>query len=297
MLNSKKISFEKPLLNQLSLSHTVLDMHVHTRYSDGLHTPGAIAKAAARLGIGVAVTDHNAIQGAVEIDRDPGILSIPGIEITSREGSHLLVYFYDIGSLQRFYRSEVVPHMGGDVMSSLSLPMEEVMERAKSYRSVVIFPHPYCAAYTGVCNIQFPKERLNHLMNLADGVEVINAGNLNKWNLQCAVLGFNLNKGMTGGSDAHNLAHVGRAVTYLSGDVSRESFLDAVRDGRTRVIGKELNIFRKMTANSGKIKSNIRNCPDLVERNLRYGATYLNSKSKKIKENMLRTFGGKVFNQ
>lgn len=293
-MTKNKIAFEKPGLTQLSLGHTVIDMHVHTRYSDGLNTAHAIAKRAVKLGIGIAVTDHNDIRGAIEVDKNHNLLSIPGIEITSSEGSHLLVYFYETDSLKKFYRQDVLPYMGGGVMSSLSLSMEEIIEKSRKYRSVVVFPHPYCAAYTGVCNLHFPKDRLNDLLELVDGVEVINAGNLNKWNLQCAVLGFNLNKAVTGGSDAHALSHIGRAVTYVTGDVGRETFLDAVKESRVKVIGKEMNIFRKMTANSTKIRSNLRNYPDLVEKNIRYGATYLNSKSKRLKENVRRTLNGKA---
>lgn len=293
-MSSNKIAFEKPGLAQLGVSHTVVDMHVHTNRSDGLNSPHAIAKRAAQLGIGIAVTDHNEIQGAIEIAKAEHVFSIPGIEVTSKEGSHLLVYFYETESLKQFYRTDVKPFMGAGVMTSLSLTMEEVIERARGYRAVVVFAHPYCAAYTGVCNLHFSRERLNNLMTLVDGVEVINAGNLNKWNLQCAVLGFNLNKAVTGGSDAHSLNHLGRAVTYLPGEVGREAFLDAVKESRVRVIGKELNIFRKMTSHGSKIRSSIRNYPDLMEKNLRYGATYFNSKSKKLKENMRRTIVGKA---
>ncbi len=291
---SHKIEFEKPGLAKLGVSHTVVDMHVHTRYSDGLNSARAIAKRAAALGIGVAVTDHNEIKGAVEIDKAGHVFSIPGIEITSREGSHLLVYFYETRSLKKFYHTDVKPFMGTGVMTSLSLSMEEIIQRARNYRTVVVFAHPYCAAYTGVCNLHFSKDRLEALMTLVDGVEVINAGNLNKWNLQCAVLGFNLNKAVTGGSDAHSLNHLGRAVTYMPDEVSREKFLDAVKESQVRVMGKELNMFRKMTSHSSKIRSSIRNYPDLMEKNLRYGATYVNSKSKKIRENMRRSLMGKA---
>lgn len=293
-MSPHKIAFEKPGLAKLGVSHTVVDMHVHTQYSDGLHSAHAIAKRAAMLGIGIAVTDHNEIQGALEIDKSAHFLNIPGIEITSREGSHLLVYFYETDSLRQFYRTDVMPFMGSGVMSSLSLSMEEIIQRARGYRAVVVFAHPYCAAYTGVCNLHFPKERLNNLMTLVDGVEVINAGNLNKWNLQCAVLGFNLNKAVTGGSDAHSLNHLGRAVTYLPGEVGRVAFLDAVKESRVKVMGKELNIFRRMTSHSSKLRSNLKNYPDLMERNLRYGATYINSKSKRLRENMRRGIAGKA---
>lgn len=291
---TNRILFEKPGLEELGLSHTMIDMHVHTRYSDGLNGVRAIAQRATELGIGIAITDHNEIRGALEIDGDPTLLSIPGIEITSREGSHLLVYFYEAESLEQFYRIDVMPYMGCEVMSSLTIGMDDIIERARAYRSVVVFPHPYCAAYTGVCNLQFPKERLDDLMAAVDGVEVINAGNLNKWNLKCALLGFNLNKAITGGSDAHALNHLGRAVTYMAGDLDRETFLDAVKECRVKVIGKEMNFFRKMTTNSSKLRSSLKNYPDLVEKNLRYGATYLNSKKNRLKENVLRSIMGKA---
>jgi predicted metal-dependent phosphoesterase TrpH len=293
-MTSHKIAFEKPALAKLGIFHTMVDMHVHTRYSDGLSNPHAIAKRALMLGIGVAITDHNEIRGALEIDKAPHLLTIPGIEVTSKEGSHLLIYFYDIESIKEFFYSDVKPFMGTGTMTSLSLTMEEIIRRARGYRAVVVFAHPYSAAYTGVCNLHFPKERLDDLMASVDGVEVINAGNLNKWNLQCAVLGFNLDKAVTGGSDAHSLNHIGRAITYMPGEVGRESFLDAVKASQVRVIGKELNMFRKMTSHSSKIRSSIRNTPDLMEKNFRYGATYFNSKSKKIKENMRRTITGKA---
>ncbi len=294
MNQKNRIAFEKPDLSTLGKTHTLVDMHVHTRYSDGLNTVGAIAQQAETLGIGVAITDHNEIQGAIDISKNSKVLSVPGIEVTSREGSHLLVYFYKIDSLKRFYRSVVVPHMGEGVMSSLSLEMEEIIRRARKYQSVIIFPHPFCAAYTGVCNLQFPAEQLDRMLDMVDGVEAINAGNLNKWNLKCAVLGFNLDKAVTGGSDGHAMNHIGRAVTYLPGNVGRRAFLDAVKEKRVKVIGKEMSIFRKVTANSTKLRSSLRNYPDLMEKNIRYSVTFINSHSKRLKNNLRRSLHEKA---
>ncbi len=287
-----KIEFEKPDLEQLTAGHTVVDFHFHTHYSDGMNSVATIAERAAELNIGVAITDHNAIDGALEMDAVHDVLSIPGIEITSSEGTHLLVYFYDVESLKWFYRKEIVPFMGKGIMTSVSLNLKELIRRAWQYRSVIIFPHPYCGVYTGVCNLQFSREAIQDLLAMGDGVEVINGENLNKWNLQCAVLGFNLGKTVTGGSDGHTLFYLGKVVTYAECAPTREAFLDAVKAGRTRVMGKEIHILRKAASNSMKLRSNISNYPDLFEKNIRYGCTVFNAKSKSLRDRMKKRFNG-----
>jgi predicted metal-dependent phosphoesterase TrpH len=289
-----RIQFEKPDLTALTQTATVVDMHFHTRYSDGLNSVAAVAQRAQELGIGIAITDHNTIQGAVEISRYWNLLTIPGIEITSREGTHVLAYFYDIKSLKRFYARDVQPYMGPEVMSAISLSMEEIIQRARVFNAVIIFPHPYCAVYTGICNLQFPPERRQHLLDLVDGVEVINSENLNKWNLRCALLGFNLNKAITGGSDGHTLYHMGRVVSYTPGRKNRKTFLDAVRSGENNVVGKEIDLLRKMTSNGLKFKTTFRNCPDLLERNFKYSCMAINSRSKRLRASVLRSLNEKI---
>ena len=101
-----KIRFERPDLDELIKQYTVVDLHFHSKYSDGNNAVSSIAKRALELGIGIAITDHNEIKGAVEIDRYRELLSIPGIEITSREGTHLLIYFYEVKSLIKLAISE-----------------------------------------------------------------------------------------------------------------------------------------------------------------------------------------------
>jgi predicted metal-dependent phosphoesterase TrpH len=269
-----------------------VDLHFHSRYSDGSNSIRDIAGYAKQLGIGIAVTDHNEISGAVEIDGYADVFSIPGIEVTSTEGAHILIYFYHIDQLQEFYLKDVQPFKGSDVMSSTALTMEEIVVKAKAYQSVIIFPHPNCAVYTGVCNPYFTEERLQSLFDMVDGVEVINSGNLNKLNLKCALLGFNLGKSMTGGSDGHLLKHMGRAVTYARCAPERQSFLDAVKHKRSKVVGKEVDLFRKVTSNGFKLKSGARNCSDLFEKNLKYGYTVIHGKSKTWCENIRRRING-----
>jgi len=292
MDKTNRVQFEKPNISELTQQYTVVDLHFHTRYSDGLNTVRHVAKRVRQLGIGIAITDHNDIRGPVEMDEYKDILSIPGIEVTSQEGSHLLVYFYSIESLKLFFKKYIQPNMGNGLMSSIALTMETIIEKARAFKTVVILPHPYCAAYTGVCNPQFSMARQKRLFDLVDGVEAINSENLKKWNLKCTVLGFNLDKTVVGGSDGHALYQIGKVVSYADCKRTREAFLDAIKKKQNKVVGKEIDIFRKVTSNGLKLRTNLKNCPDLIEKNFRYGCTVINSKSKNLRDNIKRRLKG-----
>lgn len=285
-----RIQFKKPDLDQLTENYTVVDMHFHTHHSDGHDSAAEICANAQQLGIGIGITDHNTIRGAIELAGRRDILCIPGIEITSVEGSHVLIYFYAAGDLERFYLRSIIPAMGPDIMSSTSLEMESIIEAARRFPAVIVFPHPYSAAYTGIQNSYFSESRLRALYEMVDGIEVINAENMNKWNLQSTVLGFNLGKGITGGSDGHRLSQMGKAVTYADCPPCREAWLDAVINGETRVIGEEIDLLRKVTSNTIKFKNNIRNYPDLLEKNIRYSYTVINAKQRSLRESVRRNF-------
>lgn len=296
MDNNFRIIFEKPNFTELNRQYTVVDMHFHSKCSDGKNTVKEIASHARKLGIGIAVTDHNVIKTAVEIDKHKDVFSIPGIEITSKEGTHILVYFYDIESLERFYNFDVKPYKGSEVTSSTSLNMEEIVRRARAFDALIIFPHPYCAAYTGIKNQFFSETRLLQLYDAVDGVEVINAGNLKRWNLKSTVLGFNLDKAMTGGSDGHTVKQMGRALTCAECKKDRKEFLDTIKKKQNIVIGKEFDMFRKVASNGFKLKTSLKNYPDLVEKNIKYSYTVINSKSKSLRDNVKRKINEKIRN-
>ena len=296
MMNTiNKIQFAKPDLAEITQKFTAVDLHFHTRHSDGMNTIREIVDRVEELGIGVAITDHNAIDGAVEIDRFSSILSIPGIEVTSWEGTHILIYFYEIHSLRRFYTTDVEPYMGSDLMSSITLTIEEIVTRARAYKSLIIFPHPFCAAYTGICNRSLTKEQQEMIFEQVDGVEVINSENLKRWNMRCALLGFNLDKAITGGSDGHKLYQLGKVVSYAECKKDRAKFLDAVKNKQVKVVGKEIAIFKKVTSNGFKLKSNIKNCPDIVEKNIRYGCKVINLKSRRFRDNVRRSLNERLW--
>lgn len=288
--SSDRILFEKPDLSLLRQKYAVFDMHFHTRYTDGRDSVAFIAARARALGIGIAITDHNDIRGALEMGEYRDVPSIPGIEITSREGTHVLVYFYERRHLRKFYAKYIRPFLGRDVMSSTKLPMEEIIHSAKLFPSVTIFPHPFCVAYTGICNLNFSESRLERLLEAADGVEAINAENIHRWNLRCAALGLKSGKAITGGSDGHSLHHLGKVVTYADCEQTGPAMLDAVRNGKTGVVGREINLFRKVASSGAKLYVPASVYPDRLGKNVRYSYRVIQVKSVLIRQKLQLRF-------
>ena len=91
MLIRAKVDFRKPDIKALRQKGMCLvDMHFHTRYSDTYTRVSSILKRAERLGIGVAITDHNEIEGALKARKLAGdLLVVVGEEIKTRQGEIL----------------------------------------------------------------------------------------------------------------------------------------------------------------------------------------------------------------
>lgn len=79
-----------------------IDLHIHSRASDGHLTPTAVVDAAVagKLDV-IALTDHDTVAGvreAVEAARERPIRVVPGIEVSTRHADaeiHVLGYFVD----------------------------------------------------------------------------------------------------------------------------------------------------------------------------------------------------------
>jgi predicted metal-dependent phosphoesterase TrpH len=82
--------------------HGPIDLHTHSRVSDGTESPAQLITAAAQAGLGaVALTDHDSTAGWAEAGvaaQTNGITFIPGMELSSRAGwasVHMLAYLFD----------------------------------------------------------------------------------------------------------------------------------------------------------------------------------------------------------
>ena len=79
-----------------------IDLHVHTKASDGLYSPAEIVHMAGSAGVSVlGIADHDTVNGideALAAASEKGLELIPGVEINSYNGDaeyHILGYFLD----------------------------------------------------------------------------------------------------------------------------------------------------------------------------------------------------------
>ena len=198
-----------------------LDLHVHSRRSPDSSL--TLEQIVARLGVvglqGFALTDHNSIAGHRDLAllaRDyPNYRFVPGVEVSTREG-HLLLY-------------------GVHELPPIHRPLAETLDWARAHAAVASLAHPFRWAH-GV-----GRALATHAP--ADALESVNGHNSEIANARAALLAARRTLGETGGSDAHTVAHVGRAFTEFPEDhPNLDDLLEEVRKGRTRALGRSLRL-------------------------------------------------------
>lgn len=178
-----------------------IDLHTHSCFSgDGVSSPEELIAAARLKGLdGFALTDHNTCEGfeyllgegLARADGLPvdGILVIPGVEVTTRDG-HLLC----IGT--------TLPNMKGK-------PALEVCKAIHERGGLAIPPHPYDLFRAGI------REATMKTLPI-DAVEVFNAATtLRRYNRRAFEFAQAHKIAMTAGSDAHHEAAMGTAYTIV----------------------------------------------------------------------------------
>lgn len=194
----------------------LLDLHNHTRYSPDSHVPPAdLVALAQRIGLGgIAITDHNAVDGIREAREAAkgDFLVIPAIEVSTRSG-HVLGYGV----------REVIPR---------DRSVRETVDRIVAAGGVAVAAHPYRfwsgLGEEGAAEASFP------------AYETCNGRTLRRGNERARARARTLKIGETGGSDSHFLHEVAKAVTAINvGALRLDDVLQMLGSRRTTAQGTD----------------------------------------------------------
>ncbi len=199
---------------------SVMDLHIHTVYSDGIMSVDKVIEYARKLGLnGISITDHDTLQGtikAIEIVRNKNIkdfIVIPGVEISSKYG-HILVY--GLTDIRRF--------------NSLN----ELFDIVKEEGGIIALAHPYGKLFFLPCKAVKDVKVLEKI----DAIEVLNGKTPMISNRKAYDLSVKLGKPSIGGSDAHMLSEIGIARTEFTIDLwNVDEAIYAIKKGLCKATG------------------------------------------------------------
>jgi predicted metal-dependent phosphoesterase TrpH len=194
------------------------DLHIHTTYSDGT---ASVREVLAHVAAGtdlrlIAITDHDAITGALEAWRlapQYGLEVVVGEEVSTAEG-HLLALFVD-------------------TFLPPGRPAAETIAAVHAQGGLCIAPHPFDDGVPSLGRAGL-RERYASGEWPLDGIEGLNAAVM--WprrdcNRVARLCAEDLRLPVTGGSDSHSLPTIGLGYTLFEGNSAAD--LDrALRAGR-----------------------------------------------------------------
>jgi predicted metal-dependent phosphoesterase TrpH len=218
-----------------------IDTHVHTCESpDSLADPAQIIRAANRIGLsGIAITDHNTMQGVSAVQRAAARLIrrgqvpdtffvIPGEEISSSDG-HIVGLF-----LTQEIRSDMTA--------------QETIDAIHAQGGIAIAAHPLLPHSLGKLAKTLPfdgVETMNNAEELAFAVKGHSGGN------RRASFYATVDKARIGSSDAHDSQSMAACYTLVQCTASIEGVREAILAGRTSPMASVCGDEQKSIARRG----------------------------------------------
>ncbi len=186
-----------------------LDLHVHSNYShDGQSSLEELIAGARGCALDrIALTDHNTVEGALELARIAPELAIVGEEAKTREGE-VIGLFID---------ARLPPYMRP----------EELMDLVHEMGGLTYIPHAFDRH-----RAHFRAERIIELADRIDIIEVYNPWCDAAANVAAADMAADLGKVTATGSDAHAALELGRSWMEMDGYSGVADFLDKLRSAR-----------------------------------------------------------------
>ena len=198
-----------------------IDLHVHSNYSyDSLITPEELVFYAKKRELdGVAITDHDRIDGALKIAKETNFLIIPGIEISSLNG-HIIALNVQEGIPQK-------------------LSVDETVDRIHELGGIAVACHPI-ALFKGSLG--------KHTNSKFDAVEVINSSAFpfNYSMRRSQQIASPLRLPCVAGSDAHYGPEIGHAYTIINAELNVEEIIKAIKKGLCQPFGKPIPLTTRL---------------------------------------------------
>ncbi len=210
-----------------------LDLHIHSTYSpDSFSSVDTIISRIREIGFqGYALADHDTMDGLQEALLKSGNLAvIPAMEV-SANGAHILV----------LDPTETMP---------IGLKISEVVDRVHDQGATAILAHPY--------GLPRSWPSLDEVEDTSfDAIEVANSAQV-PYEVICELnrrLALRLGLPITGGSDSHIPATIGRSYTIVESESNDyHDVIKAIKLGRTKVGGSytrfgewfEKNVSKRM---------------------------------------------------
>lgn len=239
-----------PLLQLVSkLNYRGVDMHFHTEYSmDGVSKIKIMLEELGKKGIGVAITDHNEIQGVIKaMEQNSGQFIIPGIELTCNTGVHLVLYFPEISVLEKFFKKEILPLKKKNPFF-LPISLEKMLQVARKYDCYTSAPHPFGPGVIGIMKEGGVKPST---LRSIDMIEAVNGSCFKHQNKKAIAWAKEVKKGMSAGSDGHTSAQLGKVLCFSYGKNPRD-FLESIKKGNSLCIGTRENLFEEIVHTAEK---------------------------------------------
>lgn len=214
---------EKQMININKEEKYAYDLHIHSLYSyDSLSEIKDIIKSAIKENLsGIALTDHNEINGALKAKKisQGKIEIIIGEEIDTNEGQILALFIQE-----KINKGNLL----------------DILENIHNQDGIVIIPHP-----TSFRNKRLLKKILEN-KKMREKIHAIEAFNARNFFLKDNEKAYRIAKkegfSITGGSDAHTIAEIGSGKTIIK-DLGIEYLKKAILDKETYISGKKLSIL------------------------------------------------------
>jgi len=206
----------------------IADMHTHTLKSDGSSSLKMMIRKAKKIGIYLAITDHNDVPNYSSVDTGK---VIPGIEVKTAEKIDVLVYFNSIQELERFHKKYVEPRRSFGYTTDIAL--NELLRILRRIDCVVTMAHPM---HPGSANILSKVKKLQKKeLSAINCIEIFNSLHESVVQKEAIKVAKELGKVQTTGTDSHMIFTLGNAVHYCKAKNKRE-FIEKFKKGKTNMI-------------------------------------------------------------